>query len=99
MIKRLVKLTFQIEKAADFQQIFEESKDKIRAFDGNEGVELLRDSDRLNVFFTLSLWRDAEALDAYRQSDLFRQTWAKTKILFAERPEAWSTKVISKADI
>ena len=50
MIKRLVKLTFQIEKVADFQQIFEESKDKIRAFDGNGGVELLRDSDRLNVF-------------------------------------------------
>ncbi|MCC6723480.1 MAG: antibiotic biosynthesis monooxygenase, partial [Saprospiraceae bacterium] len=35
MIKRIVKLTFQPERLPDFMAVFEESKDKIRAFPGN----------------------------------------------------------------
>jgi heme-degrading monooxygenase HmoA len=42
------------------------------------------------VLFTFSIWDSEAALENYRQSDLFRDTWAKTKALFAEKAEAWS---------
>jgi heme-degrading monooxygenase HmoA len=95
MIKRLVKLTFQADKTADFVAIFEASKDKIRAMSGCQHVELLRDATATNVFFTLSLWDTEGSLEAYRQSDLFRTTWAKTKVLFSDKPAAWTTTMIS----
>lgn len=95
MIKRLVKLTFQANKTADFIEIFEASKDKIRAMSGCQHVELLRDATTTNVFFTLSLWDTEGSLEAYRQSDLFRTTWAKTKVLFSDKPAAWTTTMIS----
>jgi heme-degrading monooxygenase HmoA len=99
MIKRLVKLTFQADKTDAFIDIFDTSKDKIRAMSGCQHVELLRDATTPNVFFTLSLWDTEGALEAYRQSELFRTTWAKTKILFSDKPAAWSTRVINSADL
>lgn len=94
MIKRIVKLTFQEVLVPDFLVIFEESKDKIRAFDGNLHLELLRDIAQPNVLFTLSFWEDEAALEHYRQSDLFQKTWARTKLLFADKPAAWTTEVV-----
>jgi hypothetical protein len=35
-------------------------------------------------------------LEAYRSSELFEQTWAETKILFDDRPQAWSTHVVAE---
>jgi quinol monooxygenase YgiN len=90
MIKRIVKLTFQPALLPDFMAIFEESKDKIRAFEGNLHLELLRDVAQQNVLFTLSYWEDEAALERYRQSELFQATWARTKVLFADKPAAWT---------
>jgi heme-degrading monooxygenase HmoA len=98
MIKRLVKLTFQADKTAAFEQIFEDSKNRIRQMQGCQHVELLHDTGQPTVYFTLSLWESAADLEAYRQSELFETTWAKTKILFADRPQAWSTTVLSVAE-
>jgi heme oxygenase (mycobilin-producing) len=97
MIKRLVKLTFQADKTDEFIHIFETSKDKIRAMSGCQHVELLRDATTPNIFFTLSLWDTEGSLNAYRHSDLFRTTWAKTKVLFSDKPAAWTTQMVSSA--
>ncbi len=94
MIKRLVKLTFREEAVPDFLQIFEDSKLTIRAFEGNLHLELLRDLNHPNVMFTLSIWENEAALDAYRRSDFFQVTWQKTKTLFAEKAEAWSVVLV-----
>lgn len=83
-------MTFQPDKLADFHTIFDRSKAHIRAFPGNHHLELLRDPDNSAVRMTYSLWASADALEAYRQSGLFRTTWAATKLLFAERPIAFS---------
>lgn len=96
MIKRIVKLTFQEELVPDFMAIFEESKAKIRAFDGNLHLELLRDIAQPNVLFTFSFWENEAALERYRQSELFKATWAKTKALFADKPAAWSVEVVGE---
>ncbi len=96
MIKRIVKLTFQEDKTNDFIQIFEESKDKIRAMSGCQHVEMLRAVAPDNVFFTFSIWESENHLNAYRDSELFGLTWKKTKALFSEKPEAWTVNLLSQ---
>ncbi|MGI9159467.1 MAG: putative quinol monooxygenase [Saprospiraceae bacterium] len=94
MIKRIVKMTFREEGVDTFlNEVFESSKSAIRAFPGCRHMELLRFTDDPRVLFTFSIWDDPEALEAYRRSELFQNTWAKTKALFAEKAEAWSAEV------
>lgn len=89
-------MTFREEATQTFlDDVFEHSKDRIRAFPGCRHMELLRQIGQPNVLFTLSIWDNEAALEAYRQSELFQTTWARTKILFAEKAEAWSLEVIN----
>jgi heme oxygenase (mycobilin-producing) len=97
MLKRIVKMTFRSENVPTFQQLFEERKALIRHFDGCQHLELWQDAHRPNVFFTYSFWDSETKLNAYRNSELFGDTWAKTKALFEEKPEAWS--VVNAASI
>ncbi|MBC3788156.1 putative quinol monooxygenase [Spirosoma utsteinense] len=90
MLVRIVRMTFQEDKLADFHAIFDRSKSHIRAFPGNAHLELLRDPDNPAIRMTYSLWNSADDLDAYRRSDLFRTTWAATKLLFADKAVAFS---------
>lgn len=95
MIKRIVKLTFRPEAVETFRNdVFEQSKAQIRAFPGCRHMELLQQSEHPNVLFTLSIWDDARALENYRNSDLFRTTWARTKAGFAEKAEAWTMELL-----
>jgi heme oxygenase (mycobilin-producing) len=95
MLKRIVKLTFRPEAVDEFlEQVFEPAQSKIRAVDGCLHMELLRDTAQPNVLFTLSHWVSEHHLEQYRQSELFRQTWSKTKALFAAPPAAWSLEVL-----
>lgn len=94
MIKRIVRLEFQPDKTESFENIFQESKILIKAFDGCEYLELCKDVTADNVYYTVSHWLDADALEAYRQSALFTHTWAKTKALFSEKPKAYSLQSI-----
>jgi len=88
-------MTFREEAIKTFvEKVFEQSKAQIRGFEGCQHMELLRNKTRPNVLFTLSMWDDEAALEAYRASALFADTWAKTKALFAEKAEAWTVEVI-----
>ena len=90
MIIRIVKMTFMPDKTEEFIRIFMGAQHKIEAFPGCKGVDLTRDIMQPNIFITLSLWDSIESLDSYRNSELFKTTWAQTKIMFSERPDAWS---------
>lgn len=92
MIQRIVKLTFQPEDTAEFEEIFEQTKRRIRASEGCLRLELLRATADPNIYFTYSYWRSEADLNAYRKSELFGRTWKRTKALFAAKPEAWSTE-------
>lgn len=96
MIIRIVKLTFKPESIDSFKNIFEESKEKIRSFEGCKRLELLNDINNPNIFFTYSWWQHPDNLENYRHSELFKSTWAKTKILFNDKPEAWSVEQLEK---
>lgn len=94
MIKRIVRLEFQPDKTRNFENIFQESKSLIKAFEGCQYLELCKDVTADNVYYTVSHWQDAAALEAYRQSELFTTTWARTKALFCEKPKAYSLQSI-----
>lgn len=91
MIIRIVKLTFKEGGAEEFLQLFNERKNEIRHFPGCLHLEVWREDKKPNVLFTYSHWEDVEALNHYRFSEFFKDTWSKTKPLFAEKAQAWST--------
>ena len=90
MIVRIVKMVFKSEKTNDFIEVFENSKEKIRGFEGCLHLELLQEKTEGNTFFTYSYWENENCLEKYRNSELFKSTWAKTKVLFNAKPEAWT---------
>ncbi len=99
MLIRIVRMTFQEDKLPEFHAIFDRSKHHIRAFPGNRHLELLSDPANPIVRMTYSLWDSADDLEAYRQSELFRTTWAATKALFAERTIAFSGEKMEQVEL
>jgi len=95
MIKRIVKLQFREEEIDNFIQTFEDNKSKILASEGCEHVELWQDVKDKQTFFTYSLWNSEDDLNAYRQSQFFKEVWAITKTRFTAKPVAWSVNKIS----
>ncbi|OWY24467.1 antibiotic biosynthesis monooxygenase [Sphingobacteriales bacterium UPWRP_1] len=93
MLVRIVKMHFRPAEVPRFLQLFAESRQTIASFEGCLHLELWQDSANPDVFFTHSRWQNEAALNAYRHSEFFKQTWAKTKALFQEPAHAWSVKV------
>ncbi|MBT8285981.1 MAG: antibiotic biosynthesis monooxygenase [Flavobacteriaceae bacterium] len=94
MIVRIVKLEFKKENISSFERIFDTTKDKIRSFEGCSLLELYQDTHEPSIFFTYSQWESEEYLEAYRNSDFFKEVWSKTKGLFADKPAAWSVQKV-----
>ena len=92
MLLRTVRMTFRPDRLADFLSLFREARPRIAAAPGCRHLELWQDDRFPNVLTTFSRWDDADALDAYRQSALFRETWARTTPLFADAPVAHSQR-------
>lgn len=87
---RLVRMTFRPDEVQTFLSIFDDSSPRIRAFPGCHHLELWQDTSFPNILTTMSRWEDEAALERYRASGLFTGTWARTKPLFASRPEVHS---------
>ena len=87
-------MEFRPSEVDNFLEVFAERRERIRHFPGCTHLRLWRDLDRPHIFFTYSHWESADALEAYRTSELFRATWALTKPLFAERARAWSVEEV-----
>ena len=99
MIIRIVKMEFKKEFIGEFKSLFEERKERIRNFEGCIHLELLQGIEaRNNVFVTYSKWNSEEALNHYRYSSLFKETWSKTKSMFAKKAEATSFVQLHKLD-
>ena len=90
MITRIVRMHFRPDEREAFVDILNASKHLIRQFDGCQHLRLYNEAGCPDVFFKFSVWTSAAHLDAYRNSELFRETWTQTKALFAGKPQAWS---------
>jgi heme-degrading monooxygenase HmoA len=83
-------MKFHLEKVDIFLENFNIHKEKIRNSDGCRLLELYRSKNDASEFFTYSYWESEDHLEAYRNSALFKKVWAETKILFSDKPMAWS---------
>jgi quinol monooxygenase YgiN len=90
MLIRIVKMRFKPEAIDPFLDLFNERKQTIRHFPGCRHLELWQDTKDPAIFFTYSHWDNESALDHYRYSEFFKETWALTKQHFSEKPEAYS---------
>lgn len=90
MVIRIVKMTFKEELVAEFLTYFETIKAKIESVEGCSNLELLKDQNDDNVYFTYSHWDDLDALDNYRNSALFEEIWPQVKEMFSAKPQAHS---------
>lgn len=98
MIRRIVHMEFAPEHVEAFLELFHGVSDAIRSVEGCLELTLLQDVGHPGHMTTYSLWEDEAALEAYRDSDLFRSTWARTKVLFSGRPSAASYRIIAHKD-
>ena len=89
-------MSFAPDKTNNFLSLFNDAKEKIASVEGIISLELVRDLDNKNIFFTISKWENDFFLEKYRKSKLFRETWTKTKVFFNDKPDAWSTESIFK---
>ena len=96
MFVRIVKMNFKESNIALFLENFNINKQKIRNSKGCNLLELYRDKNDTNTFFTYSYWESEADLEAYRNSELFKVVWGKAKVLFNNKPEAWSVDKISQ---
>ncbi len=97
MINRIVKMTFREDAVPQFLELFEDVRCLIRAQTGCHSVELLQDVRDPRVMFTYSIWDHEGALNDYRQTQLFAETWKRTKSLFSDKAQAWSVQMINQA--
>ena len=96
MLTRIVRMTFREEAVGDFLENFQRHKEKIRNFPGCRHLELWQDENFKNIFMTYSFWDSEEALEQYRDSELFKSVWSYTKTLFSDKPIAFSVKKIEE---
>lgn len=87
-------MTFQPDKVEQFKEFFENYKDQIRHFPGCLFLQVLQDKENPNIIFSYSYWQQQTDLNNYRDSELFKKVWPKTKELFAESAQAWSNDLI-----
>ncbi len=83
-------MSFHQENIETFRAIFEDKKEFIRNSEGCKLLELYQDKNNKELFFTYSYWETEQDLENYRNSELFKSVWKKTKALFNKKPEAWS---------
>jgi len=94
VIYRIVRMTLRQDAVEPFLSLYDEVSGRIRERPGCRGLVLYRDVRWPCVLTTHSAWESEDALEAYRASDLFRSTWARTRPLFAAPAEAWSNTVL-----
>ncbi len=63
MFVRIVKMSFDENKIEEFLENFHQNKDKIRNFKGCTFLELYREKNQKNIFFTYSYWNTEEDLN------------------------------------
>jgi quinol monooxygenase YgiN len=87
-------MEFMPEKVNAFLDLFVATKAKINSFEGCNGVQLMKDIQSDNIYFTYSTWTSEKELENYRNSELFKDTWSKTKAMFVNKAQAWSLRAV-----
>lgn len=85
---------FKPEFESEFLALFQSRSTLIRQFEGCRDLYLVKNTEASCAYTTISIWQSEVHLENYRQSLLFQETWALTKVGFAQRPVAVSYPII-----
>jgi (4S)-4-hydroxy-5-phosphonooxypentane-2,3-dione isomerase len=96
MVVRIVRMHFKSENVDLFLEIFHGNKGLIRKVKGCTHLELLKDVNNRLIYSTISYWEQAEDLENYRQSELFKNVWSRVKPLFSAPTEAFSLEKVTE---
>lgn len=88
MIVRIVKLTIQPAQLKQFLDIYLQSQESIKKFEGCVALQVFCDHEKPNVLFTISKWEHKKNLEAYRHSPFFKKVWSSVKPMFAAPADA-----------
>ena len=88
MVIRLVSLKCKPEDVGAFRLFLHDSAPRVRDFSGCFSLQIVNDVADSTSFFTISTWRDVDALEAYRTSPLFNQVWPRIKAFLREPARA-----------
>jgi len=94
MIIRIVKMSFGANMLNEFLDHFNKNKNKIRNYEGCRLLEIYQGQEKPTIIFSYSHWESNKHLENYRNSELFKEIWAATKVMFNEKPEAWTVDKI-----
>ena len=89
MVIRIVSLKCKPEDIDAFRLLLRKSSPRVRQFPGCLSLQIVNDIADPTSFFTLSTWRDTDALEAYRASPLFVEIWPRIKAFLREA--AWAS--------
>lgn len=90
MIHRVVRMTLQHEHVDAFMELFRRVHGTIEAQPGCLSVTLWVDTRWPDIVTTYSQWVSEDALNDYRHTPFFKETWAQTRVLFAAPADATS---------
>ncbi|MFN2430656.1 MAG: putative quinol monooxygenase [Cryomorphaceae bacterium] len=91
MIIRIVELQFTTGSAEKAETLVKNIAPKVRKSEGCHYLDILIDIHRKGHISTFSKWESEAHLNAYRDSDLFRNFWGSVKPLFEVPAKAWSS--------
>ncbi|GAB4282635.1 MAG: hypothetical protein Kow0068_07300 [Marinilabiliales bacterium] len=89
MITRIVKMEINEADIDSYLEKVQSVLDKIKSFDGCVSINILNDKEVSNRFFSYSTWESEEKLDAYRNSEWFKQIWSEIRQYFKSPAQAW----------
>lgn len=92
MITRIVKMEIEESKVDDFKTFLYPMTLRISSFDGCTHLDILNDKEDKTKFFSYSTWESEKHLENYRNSEMFKETWAKAKTFFAKDANAWTVE-------
>jgi len=94
MIIRVVKLNLRREGLDVFMSLFLPRSEHVRNFPGCQYLQLWKDVEKPDIYFSYSWWESPAHLEAYRKSEVYKEVWALLKSQFGDRPEAWTVEKI-----
>lgn len=91
MITRIVQLKFNHDFSWNaFRKLYEERNPATRGVPGCVEVKIMKDVNAPNIYYTVSKWSSNEALENYRSSEYFAETWPMVKSTLAEKANAFT---------
>ena len=89
MITRLVSLKCRPQDVDAFRLVLRQAFPRVTQIPGCLSLQIVGDIADPTSFYTISTWRDVDALEAYRAGPVFAEIWPRVKAFLCQ--PAWAS--------